>query len=354
MVDIRLLEPAQQDKVAEALEEFATIASVEELSKQHLEFFQGGEVSREYLKFLWVRDMKLGPASQAAPPLNNLEEEENITAMVGALLDVRFMFRVRDKDGGDIPDHYVVASCLPDHVGGTLDPGKLLGLEVGGAIFSTVLKVVGARSALPGLIPRLLAWCGRRKGRITTCWKHGCCFAFKDRLVLLYTSRADSGAPSITCHAMGSTHDEKAWRVLDDVVNELGRLIRDDKYGFPGVGLVRSKVEKESASSDSKLETLLDDLADSMTDHMNIKFEELARMSSNMAGRQSTETRVPSREYNSDGRNMSLNMMLLLGCNETFRTAMSEHRVYGNFQGNRNILTAAVFPATVRCFRTRP
>eukprot|EP00752_Nemacystus_decipiens_P001293 g1285.t2 len=277
VVDIRLLEPSQQEMVREALKAFASLDSVEELSQQHVDFFQGGEVSREYLKFLWVRDMKLGAASQAAPPLQMTEED--ITAMVGSLLDVRFMVRVRDEQGGVVPDRYVIVSCLPAYIGSDLNPEKLLGLETGGAVFSTALHIYGTRFALPGLVPRLLAWCGRGKGRITACWKHGCCFAFKDHLVLLYTSRVASGDPSIECHAMGSTHDEKAGRVLMEVVDELRSLVRDEKYGFPGVRLASTKVVKKPTSSDE-----LHSLADSMRDHMNITFEELARMSETMAG----------------------------------------------------------------------
>lgn len=33
-----------------------------------------------------------------------------------SLLDVGFMFPVRNRDGGVMRDGYVVASCLPDHV----------------------------------------------------------------------------------------------------------------------------------------------------------------------------------------------------------------------------------------------
>lgn len=171
VVDIRLLEPAQQEKVAEAIEAFAPAESVQELTDQHMRFFQGGEVSREYLKFLWLRDMKLGPASQEAVPL--VMSEEGITAMVGALVDVRFMFPVRDENGGVVPDRYVVASCLPERVGGPLDPGDFLGLQVQGALFSTVLKVIRTRFVPPGLIPRLLAWCGRGEGRITAAGSTG-------------------------------------------------------------------------------------------------------------------------------------------------------------------------------------
>ena len=206
--------------------------------------------------------------------------------MVDSLLDVRFMFRVRDRDGGVLPDRYVVASCLPDHVGCSVNPEQMLELEIGGAIFSTQLKLVGARSVPPGLVPRLLAWCGQGDARITACWKHRVCFAFnRKHLVLLYERRDATGCSVIECHAMGSAHDEAAGGTLSDVVTELGRLVRDERYGFPGVGLFEmGDVEKHKASSDGNLEALLTRFEGALEDHMNIKFEELARRSDNIAG----------------------------------------------------------------------
>ncbi|CAM9499860.1 unnamed protein product, partial [Hapterophycus canaliculatus] len=268
IVDVRLLDPAQQEKVAERIKRKPP-ASVKELSEQHRRFFLAGEVSRGYMEFLWKdRDLELGPAS-SSPAARPLEmSEETITTMLKSLRDVRFMFPVRDKEG-----HYVVASCLPDHVGCAVDPKKMLELEVGGAIFSTRLELTRTNSVPPGLIARLIAWCGRGDARITACWKRGVCFAFhREHLVLLY-ERRESGRPVIECHVMGSAHDEKAGGTLQDVVTELGRLIRDAKYGFPGVGLYcDGEVKKQKASSPGELEVLLTRFAGELKDHMNVSF----------------------------------------------------------------------------------
>lgn len=287
IVDVRLLDPAQQEKVAGMFKRQP--ASAEELSKQHRRFFLAGEVSRRYMKFLWKdRDLELGSASPspAAPPFEM--SEETMTTMVESLLAVRFMFRVRDKEGGVVPDRYIVASCLPDHVGCAVDPKKLLGLKVGGAIFSRKLELVGAHSVPPGLIPRLLAWCGQGDARITACWKRGVCFAFnRKHLVLLYEHR-EAGRSVIECHAMGNAYDEEAGGTLEDVVTELGRLVRDAKYGFPGVGLFfDGDSKKEIASSPDELEVLFTLFAGELKDHMNVKFEELARKLDVIAGKRS-------------------------------------------------------------------
>lgn len=164
VVDVRLLDPARQGKVLESLSTFAPRRSLRALSTQHKRFFQAGEVSRDYLDFLLLRDMKLGPASQAAPPLKMTREECGL--MVKSLLDVRFMFSVRDEAGGVVRDRYVVASCLPDHLDSAVDTGYMLELEMGGALFLKVLEVDGAHVVPSGLVTRLLAWCGRGKGRI--------------------------------------------------------------------------------------------------------------------------------------------------------------------------------------------
>ncbi|CAM9310751.1 unnamed protein product [Laminaria digitata] len=255
-------------------------ASVEELSKQHGRFFLAGEVSRVYMKFLWNdRDLELGQASPspAAPPFEM--SEEAMTIMVESLLDVRFMFRVRDTE-----DRYIVASCLPDHFGCAVDPKKLLELDVGGAIFSRQLELTGAHSVPPGLIPRLLAWCGKGDARITACWKRGVCFAFKRKHLVLLYEHGEAGRSVIQCHAKGCAHDEKAGGTLEDVVTELGGLLRDAKYGFPGVGLYYGEVKKQKASSAGELEDLLTRFAGELKDHMNVNFEELARKSDVIAG----------------------------------------------------------------------
>ena len=284
VVDIRLLDPEQQEAVVEEMKRCAPAASLRRLSQQHRRFIQAGEVSRDYLRFLWGRDMRLGPASREAPPLKM--SEEAITLMVRSLLDVRFMFHVRDNNGGVLPDRYVVSSCLPDHMGCVVDPRRMLELEEGGAIFSTRLNLVGARAIPPGLIPRFVAWCGQGDARIKACWKQGVCFAFnRKNLVLLYERRGIGQPSVIECHAVGSAHDEKAGGALGDVVKELDRLLRDDKYGFPGVGLMETgEIEKRSARSND-LEALLMHLEGALEGHMNVKFEELARKSDNISGR---------------------------------------------------------------------
>ncbi|CAM9117018.1 unnamed protein product [Ectocarpus sp. 4 AP-2014] len=278
IVDVRLLQPLQQGPVYEALEAFrpATL----QLSHQHQRFFEAGEVSTDYLKFLWLRDMGLGPGtvSTRAPPLKMTEED--IKVMVESLVDVRFMFPVRDEHGGVVRDRYVVASCLPDHVGYDVNPRKMLQLQEGGAIFSQKLTVVGARAVPPGLVPRLLAWCGRGDARIEVCWKSGVSFAFKNHLVLVYECRDAEGASSIECHAMGSAHNESAGRALSEVVKELGLLVSDPHYGFRGIRLfVFEKVVKYSAYKDDQLQFLIEGLKD----HMNMKFEELERKSETIA-----------------------------------------------------------------------
>ncbi|CAN0451482.1 unnamed protein product, partial [Pylaiella littoralis] len=265
VVDIRLLDPARQGEMVGEMERYAPAASMRNLSRQHWRFIQAGEVSRDYLRFLWRRDMKLGPVSRKAPPLEM--SEEAVTAMVGSLLDVRFMFQVRDSNGGILPDRYVVSSCLPDYVGCVepvdadadpdhmrcvVDPREMLELKKGGAIFSIELKLVGARAVPAGLVPRFLAWCGRGDGRVKACWKQGVCFAFKGKHLVLLYERRDGGQRSvIECHARGSADNEKAEGVLSDVVTELDRLLRDNKYGFPGVGLLETvAINKRSACSD--------------------------------------------------------------------------------------------------------
>ncbi len=285
IVDIRLLDPAQQEKVKQLIKR-QPLASVGDLSKQHRRFFLAGELNRRYMRFLWKdRDLELGPASPspAAPPL--AISDEDLTTIVESLLDVRFMFRVRHREG-----HYIVPSCLPDHIGCAADPKKLMDLKVGGAIFSRQLELVGAHSVPPGLIPRLLAWCGQGDARITACWKRGVCFAFNsEHLVLLYEHR-EAGRSVIECHAMGSAHDEKAGRTLENVVAELGRLVGDVKYGFPGVGLFfDQEVKKQSASSTVELEGLLSRFAGELKDHVNVKFEELGRKLDDIAGEDSID-----------------------------------------------------------------
>lgn len=115
VVDVRLLDPAQQGSVLEALRGSVPFSSVLALSTQHARFFQAGEVGRDYLRFLWLRSMNLGSAGTDAPQLEM--SEDDIDVMVASLLDILFMFPVRNEDGGVMHDRYIVASCLPDHAG---------------------------------------------------------------------------------------------------------------------------------------------------------------------------------------------------------------------------------------------
>lgn len=76
VVDIRLVDPLQQAKVVEAMEAIPSMRPLLlSLTDQHKRFVQIGEVSKEYLKFLWLRDMKLDEASRGAPPLKMTEED---------------------------------------------------------------------------------------------------------------------------------------------------------------------------------------------------------------------------------------------------------------------------------------
>ncbi|CAM9606195.1 unnamed protein product [Laminaria digitata] len=272
------VDPLQQAEVVKEMEASLSVRpKLLPLSHQHQRFVQAGEVSKDYLEFLWQRDMEMGQASQQAPPLNL--SEEDISVMVGSLLDVRFMFRVRDGYDDFIPDRYVVASCLPKEVGAEVDPAKLLEPKPGCAIYSQKLKLVGAHAVPPGLVPRLLAWCGRGEGRITACWKRGVCFSFKNHLVLLYELRAtDDGTSWIECHARGGVHDESARSVLQDVGDQISELINDARYGFPGLGLVRGEEEETTFSSDGEREALVERISSVFRDQMNVKF----RMDRNM------------------------------------------------------------------------
>ncbi|CAM9702113.1 unnamed protein product [Ectocarpus sp. 12 AP-2014] len=272
VVDVRLVDPRQQAKVEEAMEACPSVRpSLLTLTDQHKRFVKAGEVSKDYLKFLWLRDMDLGEASQEAPPLEM--SEADVEVMVGSLLDVRFMYRVRDGHHAFVPDRYVVASCLPNKAGPEVDPGKILELKMGSAIYSQKLKLVGAHAVPPGLVPRLLAWCGRGEGRIKACWKRGVCFAFKDHLVLLYEVRATDGSSWIECHARGNVSDEGARTALNDVGDQVDELINDHKYGFPGLGLIRSGESEETVvSSGGDHKALVERIVDVLRDQMNVKF----------------------------------------------------------------------------------
>ncbi|CAM9750789.1 unnamed protein product [Ectocarpus fasciculatus] len=199
--------------------------------------------------------------------------EADVEVMVGSLLDVRFMYRVRDGQHAFVPDRYVVASCLPNNAGPEVDPRKFLELKTGGVIYSQKLKLLGAHAMPPGLVPRLLAWCGRGEGRIEACWKRGVCFAFKNHLVLLYEVRATDGTSWIECHARGNESDESARTALKHIGDQVHQLINDHKYGFPGLGLNRSgEVEETVVSPDGDHKVLVERIVNVLRDQMNVKF----------------------------------------------------------------------------------
>lgn len=65
-------------------------------------------------------------------------------------------------------------------------------------------------------------------------------------------------------------------------MEELDLLIGDDKYGFPGIDLVDVGEGRETSAEE--LEPALARLGERLEDHMNVKFEELARQSDRIAG----------------------------------------------------------------------
>ena len=281
IVDIRLVDSASKPKINKALSRFGQERGVPlyELSRQQDRFYMAGEVSKNNLKFLWLhRELDLGQATKEAPPLEMTEKD--VDAMVGSLVDLRMMFPVRDDAGDILSDRYVVGACLPDHVVSEVTPESILELKVGSALFRLVLTIHGSRNMPPGLIPRLLAWCGRGEGRITAYWRHGGCFTYnKKHLVLIYERQS-----SIVCCVKGDANTEEAGSVLEDVAEEVHRLICDARYGFPGIELCRDGgMEKEIVAQDSDLETLLQTLEKELEDHMNLRFDELERRSEHIA-----------------------------------------------------------------------
>ena len=286
IVDVRLVDSASKPKVIEALERFADTARIshEDLFDQQRRFYMAGEVSKDYLQFLWChRELDLGKVAKGAPPLEMAGED--VEAMVGSLVDLRMMFPVRNEFGDVLRDRYVVGFCLPDHVGCEVTPESILELTIGSAMFRLVLEMRGSRNMPPGLIPRLLAWCGRGKGRITACWRHGGCFAYDDHLVLIYEHINSEGQSSIVCCAKGNAHTETAGGVLEKVVKEVHRLIQDPRYGFPGIKLLGyHDMEKNILAQDDDLEKLLQRLEKDLEDHMNLKLDELEKQSERIAG----------------------------------------------------------------------
>lgn len=281
IVDVRLLEPERREDMERQLERFVLGkgkgVTVQQLSRQHNRFYAIGEVSRDFLEFLWERDLRLSSTSMYSPPLEL--DESDLNVMLSALVELRMMFPVCEENG-----LYVVGSCLPDHVAHDTDLTRMLELGVGSAMFSQRLEIVGAHNVPPGLIPRLLAWVGFKVGRFQACWKHGCCFAFGNHLTLVYACGNDAGCPSIMCCVKGDANREKAGDVLRRVGNEIGDLIRHKKYGFPGLDLREQRMEKYIVTREAELEALLDKLRERLEDHMNVRFDELERKSERIAG----------------------------------------------------------------------
>ncbi|CAN0349400.1 unnamed protein product, partial [Ascophyllum nodosum] len=242
-----------------------------------------GEVSKNYLEFLWLhREMDLGQATKEAPLLEMTEED--VQAMVGSLVDLRMMFPVRNDSGDVLSDRYVVGACLPDHVGCEVTVESLLELTIGSAMFSLVLQIDGSRNMPPGLIPRLLAWCGRGEGRITACWRYGGCFTYKKHLVLIYECRVSERQSSIVCCVKGDANNEMAGGILEDVEEEVDSLIRDPRYGFPGIELCRDgNMKKIIVDQGDELEKLLQRLEKDLEDHMNVRIDQLEKRSERIA-----------------------------------------------------------------------
>ena len=161
IVDIRLVDSRNNSKIMGALSRFVRETKgirLAELSRQHARFYMAGEVSKNYLKFLWLhRKMDLGQATKEAPPLEMTEGD--VQAMVGSLVDLRMMFPVR-KDSGDIlPDRYIVGACLPDHVGCEVTVESILELNVRSAMFrlvrgSTIEEGGDTTTSSPGRSPK--------------------------------------------------------------------------------------------------------------------------------------------------------------------------------------------------------
>ncbi|CAB1104697.1 unnamed protein product [Ectocarpus sp. CCAP 1310/34] len=210
IIHVNLSRFADLLKVKEAMEACPSVRPMLlTLTDQHKRFVKAGEVSKDYLKFLWLRDMELGQASQEAPRLEM--SEADVEVMVDSFLDLRLVYRVRDGQHAFVPDRNVVASCLPNKAGPEVDPGNILELETASAIYLQKLKLVVAHAVPPGLVPRELAWCGRGEGRINACWKRGVCFAFKNHLMLLNEVRAG-----------GNVFDESPRTALRPVVSSDG------------------------------------------------------------------------------------------------------------------------------------
>ena len=286
IVDIRLVDPASNPNVGDALRCFAHERGVPlyDLSRQQNRFYMAGEVSKTYLEFLWLhRELDLGQATNEAPPLKMTEDD--VEAMVGSLVDLRMMFPVKNDAGDVVRDRYVVGACLPDHIVSKVTPKSILELNAGSAMFRLVLKIKGSRNMPPGLIPRLLAWCGRGEGRITACWRHGGCFTYKKHLVLIYECRISERQSSIVCCVKGDANTETGEGILEDAAKEVDRLIHDPRYGFPGIELCGDdNIEKEIVAQGDDVEKLLQRLEKALEKHMNLTNDQLEKQSEHIAG----------------------------------------------------------------------
>lgn len=89
--------------------------------------------------------------------------DEDIYVIVDSLLDVRFMFRVRDGDDAFVPDRYVVASCLPNKARPDMDPGDILELKPVRDLFAEAEACGGAcRAPRAGAAAAGVVWARRR------------------------------------------------------------------------------------------------------------------------------------------------------------------------------------------------
>ncbi|CAB1107796.1 unnamed protein product [Ectocarpus sp. CCAP 1310/34] len=176
------------------------------------------------------------------------------------------MYRVRDGHHAFVPDRYVVHYCFPNTDGRRVDPGK---------IFQT-LKLVGAHAVPPGLVPRLLAWCGRGEGRYKECCKRGLLLEIKKHLVLLIELRSTHGASWIECDMRGNLFDESPGKVLKDKDVQIHELFSDNKYGFPGLGLSYDEVSETDFDLDGDDKALVERIKSILRDQTNVRWPILA------------------------------------------------------------------------------
>ena len=86
------------------------------------------------------------------------------------------------------------------------------------------------------------------------------------------------------CCAKGDANTEKAEGILEDVANEVDSLICDPRYGFPGIELYReTHIEKKNVGQGTDLEKLRLELRKDLEDHMNLRIDELEKLSERIA-----------------------------------------------------------------------